>query len=118
MNENNTLENEDWRPCPLGEFQRLSARLRTNRTRRQILKSGVAASALALVGIGTWFVLTNSSRDPNAPLNGLTCSQCANLAQEYKAGKLPAQLKVQVESHVRECALCKPHFKQMGIEIS
>ena len=119
MNENKQLENEDWQPCPQGEFQRLSSRLRANRTRRQILKTGVAASALALVGIGSWSIFTNvGSRNPEAPLRGLTCTQCVDLAEDYKADKLPAQQKAQVEAHVRECPLCKPHFQQMGIEIS
>ncbi|MBI1914386.1 MAG: hypothetical protein HYS12_06555 [Planctomycetes bacterium] len=63
-----------WLPCPAGEFERLSSRLRHRQQRRAVLKGVAGLAAATLTGGGLWLWLRSGS-DGGPDYAGIRCEE-------------------------------------------
>jgi hypothetical protein len=103
-----------WVPCPPGEFQQLSSRLRHRRQRRLFLRGTAAAVLVGTSGLSLWFGLGRRSASTGDP-GQLSCEQVAQLATAYRDHELAPALRERVRQHVSVCPRCGPRFRAMGI---
>ncbi len=108
-----------WQPCPPGEFERLSERLRRRRQRRRFLRVSLAAAA-ALAGVGgggaAYLALTRqSSSVPTQDMDfaGIKCSQVRQVAAAYLRGDLDEETRRRVTAHVAQCPNCNRLLNDM-----
>jgi predicted anti-sigma-YlaC factor YlaD len=105
-----------WVPCPAGELERLSQRLRKRRQRRTFLR--VAAASVAVAATGGGLVVWLRPREPREfNFAGLTCTQVQNAAMAYAQNELDADMRDRVREHVAQCPRCRPLFERMGMRM-
>ena len=106
---------DDWKACPPGELGRLSSRLRSRRTRRNVARSGIAMAVVAVLAIGAWSLRPRGGGMMDLEFAGIRCSRVIALAQDYAMHKLDPRLNDQIKSHVEQCPRCHARFKSMGL---
>lgn len=106
---------DDWKACPPGELGRLSSRLRSRRTRRNVARSGIAVAVVAILAMGAWSLRPRGGGMMDLEFAGIRCSRVIALAQDYGMHKLEPRLTDQIKSHVEQCPQCHKRFKAMGL---
>ena len=112
-----------WEPCPSGEFEQLSQRLRQRLKRRRFLRASLAAAA-AFVGLGGGLALYQTrTRQPPSPIlpeeetdmdiAGIKCSQVRQVATAYIRGDLDEPTRQRVTAHIARCPNCNRLINSM-----
>lgn len=103
-----------WSACPpglLGEAGR-SARTRVSR-RRMLRQCGTAAGVFLASGLA-WTALRRDG-DGQSATEPLACDVVVPLLPDFVAGRLAADIRKQVESHLKTCAHCSADLRRLQV---
>lgn len=117
MDSHNRDRDDNWKPCPRGELQRMIERLGQERgVARRTALSRLAAGMLILFAVGAAVIW---SLQVPAVAGGLTCAECQDrfdaLYRQVDLGEitLPQQILTKVLAHLEHCEFCRSKFRQL-----
>ncbi len=105
-----SADRDPWDACPPGELQRMVGRTRIRQRRRFLKRLGGTAAGLAAIAAGGFWLLQPGEYH----FGGIACSEVMSLLPDYRANKLPAELKEKVSLHLAKCPECGPHYRGMS----
>lgn len=107
-----------WRPCPKGEFARLNERLSRRRQRRvMLLTAGClgAAGLVAAVGISLFPVPQGQGAAENQAIAPISCRRVLESADAFAHHSLEPQIRSQILAHLKRCGSCEHKYRDMGL---
>jgi hypothetical protein len=108
------VPNPLWVPCPQGEFQKLSRRLRARRHRRDFLRASTAVTAVLAAGAGAWLLFGPAEDEPVDYYYGeIACSEVRSHALAFVRGTLPEDLKQRITAHLSYCIACRNYIEAL-----
>lgn len=109
-----TKEPQEWKSCDSGFLVGISERAKVSRRRQSALRASVAAMVvLFAVGLGVWSTGRWSS-PKEYYFGGIACHEVREHMPAMTAGTLPEELRTRIETHLRECPVCREMMQKMG----
>ncbi len=106
-------KSDHWQSCESGYLVALSERAKSARRDRLVLRATAGVAAL-VCGIGVALWSTGFWSIPNeAHYGGIACHEVQENMPAMIAGTLPEELKVRIESHLRQCPSCREMMQKM-----
>lgn len=101
----------DWNTCPQGEIAGLVDSLKKQRRRKSFQQAaGVTSAIVLLVFVGT-SVISGFFRG-QTPIQSIACNKVHELAPQYVARQLDADLTGQIYQHLIRCKRCRDHIHE------
>lgn len=106
-------KSNQWEPCESGYLAALCERAKSARRKRRLFRAGAgAALVICGVGLGVWSSGYWSTPRENY-FGGIACHEVRENMPAMMAGTLPAEVKVRMEAHLRECSACREMVQKM-----
>lgn len=101
----------DWTKCPQGEIAGLVDSLKKQRRRKTYQQAAGVTSVIVVVAFAATAVISGAFRG-QTPAQSIACRRVLELAPQYVAHQLDADLTAQIDAHLGRCRRCRDHLHE------